>query len=132
MNRIILECRPAWATPFVREILFDWRDFEPLARAEASKFYWKQERGRFRFEDIYSEAAAALADGKSVKHAIECIRGALKDFARDGDKLVRDVELTLEEWQRTHGEPERPIQGPWRVYFENGDRVIVCPLGPYR
>src|SRR5271170_366571 len=95
----ILYCRPAWTTPFVRGIPFDWRDFEPLARAEASRFYWRQERGRFRFEDIYSEAAAALADGKSVKHAIECIRGALKDFARDGDKLVRDVELTEEEWR---------------------------------
>ena len=97
-----------------------------------SRFYWRQERGRFRFDDIYSEAATALADGKSVKHAIECIRGALKDFARDGDKLVHDVERTPEEWQRTHGEPERPIQGPWRVYFENGVRVLVCPTGPYR
>ncbi|MGA8613261.1 MAG: hypothetical protein WB760_16475 [Xanthobacteraceae bacterium] len=101
-------------------------------QSEASKFYWKQERGRFRFDDIYSEAATALADGKSVKHAVACIRGALKDFARDGDKLVHDVELTPEEWQRTHGEPERPTQGPWRAYFEKGVRVIVCPTGPYR
>ena len=134
MNRIILECRPAWATPLVRELPFEWREFEPLARAEASKFYWKQERGQFRFDDIYSEAATALADGKSVKHAVECIRGALKDFARDGDKFVKDVELAPEEWQRTHGGPdgpERPTQGPWRAYFENGVQVIVCPLGPY-
>ena len=98
----ILYCRPVWATPVCREIPFDWRDFEPLARAEASKFYWKQERGRFRFDDIYSEAALALATGKGVKHAIECIKGALKDFARDGDKLVADVELSAEEWRRTH------------------------------
>jgi hypothetical protein len=128
----ILYCRPAWATPFVREIPFDWRDFEPLARSEASKFYHKQERGRFRFEDILSEAYEALATSKSVKHAIECIKGALIDFARDGDKLVKDVELSEEEWRRTRGEPARPSQGPWRVYFENGVRVMVCPIGPYR
>ena len=87
MNHIFY-ARDSWATPLVREIPFDWRDFEPLARAEASKFYWKQERGRFRFEDIYSEAVAALATGKGVNHAIECIRGALLDYARDGEKLV--------------------------------------------
>ena len=131
MNHIFY-ARDSWATPLVREIPFDWRDFEPLARAEASKFYWKQERGRFRFEDIYSEAVAALATGKGVNHAIECIKGALLDYARDGEKLVSDVEMSAEKWQRTHGEPERPIQGPWRVYFENGVRVIVCPTGPYR
>lgn len=104
----ILYCRPAWATPIVREIPFDWRDFEPLARAEASKFYWRQERGQFRFEDLYSVAAEALADGKSANHARKCIKGALLDHARDGDKMVCDVELTPEQWRRTHSNIPSP------------------------
>ena len=133
MNSHIFDCRDCWAPPLVREIVFEWRDFEPLARAEASKFYWKQTRGRFRFEDILSEAYEALATSKGVKHAITCIKGALKDFARDGDKLVHDVGLIPEEWQRPRvgpNDPEPKIRPRTVLRIEDG--VTYLSPGPYR
>ena len=132
VNFPVFDCRNSWATPIVREITFDWRDFVPLAKAEASKFYWRQERGRFRFEDLLSTALDALATSKGVNHAIKCINGALRDHARDGDKLVRDVEMTEEEWQRTRGgppEPAPPADAPLRGYVENDLKITVWPMG---
>jgi hypothetical protein len=132
----IFDCRDSWAPPIVREITFDWRDFEPLARAEASKFYWKQERGRFRFEDLYSAAAAALATSKGVNHAIKAINGALLDFARDDHKLVRNIEMTEEEFHRTRSalpqSSTRPAAVLRRVYISDGVRHALYTPGPYR
>jgi hypothetical protein len=128
----IFDCRDFWATPIVREITFDWRDFVPLAKTEASKFYWRQERGRFRFEDLLSTAIVALATSKGVNHAIKCINGALRDHARDGDKLVRDVEMTEKDWRRTRGgppEPRPPADAPLLEYVENDLKIMVWPMG---
>lgn len=72
----------------------------PLAMAEASKFYRKQERGRFKFEDLLQVATEALITSKGVK----AIRGALLDHARDDRKLVHDVEMSEAEYVRTRGD----------------------------
>ena len=38
----------------------DWRDYLPLAKAETSRFYRRQERGKFRYEDLLGVAVEAL------------------------------------------------------------------------
>jgi hypothetical protein len=127
MSRI-LEALPPKPGPYI----FDWRDFEPLARVEAGKFWRKQERGRFQYKELLSVAVEALARSKGVNHARKAIKGALLDFARDGHKLVPDVEMIEDKFKRTWGEPDEPTQGPVRVYYENGVRVTVCPTAKYR
>lgn len=90
----------------------DTHAFLPLAMAETSEFYWKQEAGRFDYRELLSIAVIELATSPGSNHARVAIRGALLDHARDGDKLVRDVELTEEEWRRTHDNipaPERDM-----------------------
>ena len=137
---IIFDCRDSWATPIVREITFDWRDFVPLAKAEASKFYRKQERGRFRVEDLLSTALVALATSKGVNHAIKAINGALLDFARDDHKLVGNVEMSEAEYIRTcTTSDDLPAKRSAKVepntYLDTclgkEVRVTVYPPGPY-
>ena len=133
MNSHVFDCRDSWVPPIVREITFDWRDFVPLAKAEASKFYRKQERGRFRYEELLSVSVEALATSKGSNYAVKAINGALFDFARDDHKLVSDVEMTEEDFLRTRGPiPKAAAKSPLRVYFENGLKVTVYPAGPYR
>jgi hypothetical protein len=132
----ILDCRDSWATPIVCERIFDWRDFVPLAKAEASKFYWEQERGRFKYEELLSVAVEALATSKGVNHAIKAINGALLDFARDDHKLVRNIEMTEEEFHRTRSalpqSSTRPAAELRRVYILDGVRHVLYTPGPYR
>ena len=82
--------------------------FLPLAMAEATEFYRKQERGRFKFEDLLTVATEALVTSKGVNYAKKAIRGALLDFARDDHKLVRNVEMTEAEYLRTRDAPAQP------------------------
>ena len=109
----------------------------PLAMAEATKFYRKQERGRFRFEDLLPVATKALVTSKGVNYAKKAIRGALLDHARDGHKLVSDVEMSEAEFRRTRTTSDdlpkkRAAKVPPRVHYEDGGRVTVYPPGPYR
>ena len=126
--------------------------FLPLAMAEASKFYRKQERGRFKFDDLLSVATEALlrvsieareleaSKGKGVNYARKAIRGALLDHLRDYYKLVRNIEMTEAEYFRTQGDlaPERASAAVRRcyVYREAGEsrfvRYTIYTPGPYR
>ena len=126
--------------------------FLPLAMAEASKFYRKQERGRFKFDDLLSVATEALlrvsieareleaSKGKGVNYARKAIRGALLDHLRDYYKLVRNIEMTEAEYVRTQGDlaPERASAAIRRcyVYREAGEsrfvRYTIYTPGPYR
>jgi hypothetical protein len=111
---------------------FDWRDYLPLAKAKTSKFYRKQDRGRFRYEELLSEAVNALATSLGAKYAKIAIRGALLDYERDSHKIVRDVEMSEEEFLRTRGSPAAPPAAVLRTYVEGGKLVTVYSPGPYR
>lgn len=108
----------------------------PIAKAEASKFYKKQERGRFKYEELLSVAVEALAASKGVNYAMIAINGALLNHARDAYKLVRNVEMTEEEFRRTRSAlPSSSPRSPAairRVYVLDGVRHTLYTPGPYR
>ncbi len=134
-------CKALAEEPFLR-----------LAMAEATKFYKKQERGRFRFEDLLSGATVALKSALELNDAVlddtskgnnyarTAIRGALLDFARVDHKVVRNVEMTEAEYLRTQGElAPKPASAAIRrvcVYREPGEsrfvRYTLYTRGPYR
>jgi hypothetical protein len=101
------------AHPFAPVV--DWRDYIPLAKAETSKFYRKQERARFRYDELLGVAVEALGNAATAfdctrnnglaAYAIKGIRGALNDYARDAYKVVRNVETSEEEYHQTRGRP---------------------------
>jgi hypothetical protein len=96
--------------------------FLPFALAEAARFC-KKYPGRFDLGELQSIAAEALITSKGFKHSRKAIAGALADFARDGDKLVRDVEMTEEEFARTRGGPPsnaRLMAGPGKASSKHG------------
>jgi hypothetical protein len=111
---------------------FDWRDFIPLAKAETTKFYRKQERGRFRYEELLSVATEALGTSLGANYARKAISGALLDFARDDHKLVRNVEMSEEEFLRTRGSPVPKQPAVRRVCVSRGVRYTLYTPGPYR
>jgi hypothetical protein len=81
----------------------DWRRFIPLAKAETSKFYRRQDRGRFRYDELLNVAVLALATAKpSAKWARKAIKGALTDYVRDEHKVVRNVEMSPERFLRAY------------------------------
>lgn len=113
---------------------FNWRDFVPLAKSMASKFHSQQERGKFEYNELVSEAVEALATSKGVNYARKrAIPGALLDFARDDHKLVPDVEMTEAEFERTRGDGRAatPV-AIRRVYVLGGVRHTLYTQGPYR
>jgi hypothetical protein len=83
--------------------------FLPFALAEAARFC-KKYPGRFDLGELQSIAAEALITSKGIKHSRKAIAGALADFARDGHKIIRDVEMTEEEFARTRGGPPSNAQ----------------------
>jgi hypothetical protein len=42
--------------------VLDWRDYIPLAKSKTSKIYRKQERGKFRYEELLSAAVEGLGN----------------------------------------------------------------------
>ena len=96
----------------------DWRDYLPLAKAETSRFYRKQERGKFRYEDLLGVAVEALGNAAQAfdhtrnnglaAYARKGIWGALNDYVRDACKIVSNVEMSEEEYLRTRGSPNPP------------------------
>ncbi len=96
----------------------DWRDYLPLAKEETSRFYRKQERGKFRYEDLLGVAVEALGNAAQAfdhtrnnglaAYARKGIWGALNDYVRDACKIVSNVEMSEEEYLRTRGSPNPP------------------------
>jgi hypothetical protein len=111
---------------------FDWRDYLPLAKAETNKFYRKQERGKFRYEDLLSEAVEALATSPGANYARVAIKGALLDYVRDDLKIVHDVEMSEDEFIRTRGYPPSQRAAVRRVFFSGGVRHTLYTPGAYR
>ena len=114
----------------------DWRDFIPLAKAETSKFYRRQDRGRFRYDELLNVAVLALVTAKpSAKWARKAIKGALTDYVRDERKAVRNVEMSEARYLRAYGEkePKRVCRIIDRyVDRKTGAPVTVYTPGPYR
>jgi hypothetical protein len=116
--------------------VFYWRDYLPLAKAETSKFYRNQERGRFRYEELLSFSVEALGSSPGVIYAVKAIRGALLDYARDSHKLVHNVEMSEDEYHRTSGSPvekKDPKPKVRRKFFKEHDvwGTLYSP-GPHR
>jgi hypothetical protein len=111
---------------------FNWRDYLPLAKAETSKFYKKQERGKFRYEELLSVSIEALGKSLGGTYAIKAIRGAITDFVRDSHKLVRNVEMSEEAYLRTWGSPTPPPSAVRRVYVSGRVRHTLYTPGAYR
>lgn len=97
--------------------------FLPFALAEAARFC-KKYPGRFELDELQSVATEALiaAPTKDFRAKKE-IRGALADFARDGHKVVRDIEMSEEHFARTRGGPRsnaRLMAGPGKASSKHG------------
>ena len=129
----------------------DWHDYLPLAKSETSKFYRKQERGKFRYEELLNVAVEALGDAAIAfdctrnnglaAYATKGIRGALKDYVRDAYKIVRNVEMPEEKYLRTRGCPNTLLAVIRRVCVAKEARAWNLPKyvrhtfftdGPYR
>ena len=96
--------------------------FLPFALAEAARFR-KKYPGRFDLGELQSVAAEALITSKGFKHSRKAIAGALADFARDGFKIVRDIEMTEEDFARTRGgrpSNDRLLAGPGKASSKHG------------
>jgi hypothetical protein len=96
--------------------------FLPFALAEAARFC-KKYPGRFELDELQSVAAEALIAAPDYNRAKKAIRGALADFARDGHKVVRDIEMSEEEFERTRGGPRsnaRLMAGPGKASSKHG------------
>jgi hypothetical protein len=109
--------------------VFDWRDYLPLAKAETSKFYRKQERGKFSYDELLSVAVRALGGSAGVTYAKKAMCGALTDHARDAYKLVRNVEMSEEDYLRTWGSPAPTARA---TVVKREDGVTYYTPGPYR
>jgi hypothetical protein len=132
LGRPVFDCRDSWSPPIVREIIFDWRDYQPLAMAETTKFYKRQEWGRFRYEELLTVALDALALSPGVNYAKKAIRGALVDYVLETINIVHPVEMTEDEFERTRGLVHKAgSRDPVQVHYENGVKVTVYPSGPY-
>jgi hypothetical protein len=83
---------------------FDWRAYEPLARAAVTKLLKGQDPGRFERDELLSAAVERLATCPGSNYAKKAIKGALVDFARDHDKVVNNVELTEKKYLATAAE----------------------------
>jgi hypothetical protein len=110
----------------------DTEAYLPLAKAETSKFYAKLERARFRYDELLSVAVEDLARAPNAKWAKTAIKGALTDYVRDAYKLVRDVEMSEDEYLRTWGSPNPPPACIRRVYVLDGVRHTLYTPGVYR
>lgn len=98
----------------------DWHDYIPLAKLETNKFYRKQERGKFRYEELLNVAVQGLGAAARAfdwarnngwaTYATKGIRAALNDYVRDTYNVVRNVEMPEEEYLRTRGSPN-PLPG---------------------
>ena len=85
--------------------------FLPLAMSQASKRHRKQEPGKFEFDELLAVAIeeikkvlpdAVLDDtSKGNKYLRKPIKGALLDFVRDNHKVVPNVEMSKEKFDRT-------------------------------
>ena len=97
--------------------------FLPFALAEAAAFS-KKHPGSFDLNELQSVAVEALLRSPMRDaRARKAITGALNDFARDGLKVVRDIEITEEEFERTHGGPPsnaRLLAGPGKASSKHG------------
>lgn len=136
-RRVPMEDRPrnSWATPIVREITFDWRDFVPLAKAETTKFYRKQQRGRFRYEELLSVAMAALAMSPGANYASKAIKGALVDYIKETLNIVRPIEMTREKFDCTFAalEPNaRLLAGEGKVSSKHGKVSVTLGRSSYK
>jgi hypothetical protein len=111
---------------------FGWRDYLPLAKAETSKFYKKQERSKFSYEELLTVSVEALGTSPGVNYAKKAIRGALTDYARDAYKLVRNIEMSEEEYLRTRCNPAPLPAAVQRVFVLGRVRHTLYTPGPYR
>ena len=96
--------------------------FLPFALAEAARFC-KKYPGRFDLDELQSIAAEALFTSEGFEHSRKAIAGALADFARDGLKVVRDIEMSEEDFARTRGGPPsnaRLLAGPGKASSKHG------------
>ena len=112
--------------------VFDWRGYLPLAGKETSEFWRKQDSGKFEYDELLSVAVEDLATSKGVEYARKAIRGALLDFARDEHKVVKNVEMSEEEFLRTRGGPLPKQAAIRRVYVSGGVRHTLYTPGAYR
>ena len=132
----------------------DWRDHLPLAKKETSKFYEKQQswdRGKFRFDELLSVAVEALGAAAArfdaarnnglTAYALKGIRGALNDYVREAHRVVRNVEMSEEEYLRTRGSPNPPratirrvcvVKEPKAWHLPKYVRWTFFTKGPYR
>ena len=94
--------------------------FLPFALAEAARFC-KKYPGRFDLGELQNVAVEAMLNAR--RGFKKAIAGALADFARDGHKVVRDVEVTEEEFERTRGGPPsnaKLLAGPGKASSKHG------------
>ena len=123
----------------------DWRDYLPLVKAETSKFYKKQERGKFRYDDLLAVGVEALENASKTfdrtrnngltAYALKGIRGALNDYVRDAYKVVGDVEMWEADYLAAYGEADDNKPHPkiiLKQYVKAGVRYAFYAPGLYR
>jgi len=94
-----------------------------LAKAEVSKFLRTQEPGKFEFDELLSVYVEAMLRSPGVNYVRDKAGpGALKDFVRDSDKIVHNVELKPAEYLRTHGNGD--ADGPRRSMGRVADAAL--------
>jgi hypothetical protein len=113
----------------IRTPVLDWRDYLPFAKAETSKFYRKQERGKFRYEELLSVAVEALATAE--RGWKKAIKGALTDYVRNTGKLIRNVEMSEDEYPRTWGSPVPKLGRPPRGGTQGRGHVLHARALPH-